>query len=137
MQGWIVAMLLLAGGGAQAQQVIWKCTDAKGALAYRSGPCVAGERELGTRTYEAAPDRPQALAERRRIEAEMERRGRTEHSRAASYRRASRSAPTERDVRKAHCKQARQSRDGAIRRGAQRAQRDALERSVIDACFGL
>ena len=131
----LIGTVLLAGalpaGGAN---VIWKCQGPKGETVFQSEPCPPG-KELGSRIYDT-PDRAEAIAERRRIQQEMDRRNAQLH-RSGGGVHGSPSVPTGRSARWRECQAAKEAADRASLDGAGRAHRDALERRAVQACFGL
>ena len=131
-----IAVLLLAWAStAGAQQIIWKCKGPKGTLVYQNSPCAPGAA-LATKVYDT-PDRPEAQAERERNEEIMDQRRQQLHAPGSGYAYSSPTNESERDKRKALCKQAKQRAHDAAFDGTPDLLRLAYERAAIDARFGL
>ena len=136
MRSWPM-VLLLVWSGANAQQVIWKCRDSKGAVTFQNSPCEPGTREVGARVFDTGVDSPVAAAQASRARAEMDRRNASLHAQSQTYFDNSPRPQSERDRQRARCEAARASVDRAIHEGWDTSVRAGLERAAIDACFGL
>lgn len=100
-------------------------------------PCRKNEKLVDARTYYNGRERDYSLqvAQER---AEMDRRNREgrETSRAW-YPTSTRSAPTERDLRKERCAEARQNASNARGKGYNNSTLVWLDKQAVDACAGL
>jgi hypothetical protein len=131
-----IAVLLLAWAStAGAQQIIWKCKGPKGSLVYQNSPCAPGAA-LATKVYDTPSDLTEARAERERNEQIMEQRQQQLHSASGSYV-YNLPAESERDKKKALCKEARDRAHRAAFDGTPDLVRQAYERAAVDQCFGL
>ncbi|MGN6511966.1 MAG: DUF4124 domain-containing protein [Lysobacteraceae bacterium] len=127
-------VLLLAWiSTAGAESIIWKCKEPKGGVVYQNSPCAPGTAQ-GAKAYDT-PDRPEALAERARHEAEMDRRNAAMHADTGYGDRPNSQTP--RDLQKQQCQYARQAANEAARNGVPYPVRERYERAAVDACFGL
>lgn len=129
----LLAALLIAAP-VSAQQTIWKCRDAKGAIVFQNLPCAVGMRELGAKVYDT-PDTRRAAVYAERVRREMDARNRALHRPVVTYR--SPNPPSAREQKKARCKRAQEAAQDAAMRGVSSWIREGLERESIDACFGL
>jgi hypothetical protein len=80
----IVLLALLVAAPVSAQQVIWKCRDARGALTFQNAPCEPGTREVGAKEYNT-PDHYDAAQNAQRISREVDARNRALHRPVYSY----------------------------------------------------
>jgi hypothetical protein len=126
-------VLLASALPAAAQQVIWKCEGPRGELTYQNAPCADGTVERKAQLYHT-PDTPAAVAERARIEREMQQRNAALHRRRPSTPTA---RVSERQLKLKACKDAREAAQRAAFDGTPSSWRQVLERRAIDACFGL
>jgi hypothetical protein len=128
-------VLFAVSGAVSAQQVIWKCRDAKGAESFQNAPCGPGTREVRARVYETPQDSQAARLETERIRQEMDQRNASLHQ--PVYVAPRYAAPSARQLKQADCAAARRDALDAARQGVMSSQREWYERRAIDACFGL
>lgn len=130
----LACLLFAISGAAQAQQVIWKCRDTKGAESFQNFPCRGDKREVQSRYY-YTPDHADATVAAAQVRAEMDRRNAELHQ--PVYTSPKYSAPSARQLRQAECAAARRDALDAARRGVMSTSREWYERRAIDTCFGL
>lgn len=131
----ILAMLLV--GNAQAQMLIVKCVDARGSITYTTDACPPGQSLRSARTYAAAQDDHTAKTRLKEIEKQQEARKRPGAGSGPRSGGSGHHAPSERDRRKAACEAARGKAQEARGKGYPSARLIALDKTAIDACFGL
>jgi len=125
----IAVLLLACVSTAGAEQIIWKCKGPKGVPIFQNVPCAPGQALQGAKVYDT-PDRPEAIIERSRHEAEMDRRNASMHSGGGSSYATS-------QVQTQRCQAAREAAANAARQGVPFPARGYYERAAVDACFGL
>lgn len=143
-----LSLLLFASAGAQAGQVIYTCAGRAGVRILQDTPCAAsGARQLGTRSYEAPRDAPEAARRLELIDRQVHAewaadreaaKPRIGRRRAAAGRYAPQHAgASRRDLQRARCQLARIQVDDTGHSRRPRRDRGQLEDEAIDACFAL
>lgn len=132
----IAALLLAADAHAQTYTVLQKCRAVDGSVRFTNTGCKSNEKMLDARAYYNGPERdnsPQLAQER----AEMDRRNREYRQSQAVPVYEPPSQPTERDKRKERCAAARKVANDARGKGWDNSYLRQLDKTAVDACFGL
>ena len=130
----VVVLLMLCVGSAGAQ-VIYKCRDAKGAMAYQNAPCPPDAKAIQAKVYDTGTPSNAALWQAYNAKKEMDARNAAMHS--GGYAVRSSANPTERDQQKERCRLARAAWQRGINAGVPNDVGIGLSRAATDACFGL